>query len=233
MHDERPTLLLVPGLLCDEQLWRHQVAALSATADCVVADVATHDSVEGLAGAALAAVEGPFALAGLSMGGYVALEIVRRAPERVTRLALVDTQPRPDTDEQSERRRGFITQVRDGGFDEVVAALVPLGMHPAHVEDAALVQEFTAMAHRVGPEAFLRQQAAIIGRTDSVPSLASISCPTLVVCGREDQITPLEGSELMADEIPDARLVVLERCGHMSALEQPDAVTALMREWLG
>ncbi len=232
MHDERPTLLLVPGLLCDEQLWHHQVAALSATANCVVADVATHDNVEAMARAALAAVEGPFALAGLSMGGYVALEIVRQATERVTRLALIDTQPRPDTDEQSERRRGFITQVRDGGFDEVVAALVPLAMHPAHVEDVALVQEFTAMAQRVGPEAFLRQQAAIIARSDSVPSLAAISCPTLVVCGREDRITPLEGSELMAAEIPGARFVVLERCGHMSALERPDAVTELLREWL-
>lgn len=233
MSDERPTLLLVPGLLCDEQLWHHQVAALSDMADYVVADVATHDSVEATARAALAVVDGPFALAGLSMGGYVALEILRQAPERVSRLALIDTQPRPDTDEQAERRRSFVTQVRDGGFDEVVAALVPLAMHPAHVEDAALVEEFTAMAHRVGPEAFLRQQAAIIDRPDSVPFLAAISCPTLVVCGRQDRITPLEGSELMAAEIPDARLVVLERCGHMSALEQPDAVTELVREWLG
>jgi len=233
VYDDRPALLLVPGLLCDEQLWHHQVAALSATAGCVVADVGNHDSVEAMARAAVAAVAGPFALAGLSMGGYVALEIVRQAPERVTRLALVDTQPRPDTDEQSERRRGFVTQVRDGGFNEVVAALVPLAMHPAHVEDATLVEEFTAMAHRVGPEAFLRQQAAIIARPDSVPSLAAISCPTLVVCGREDQITPLDGSELMAAEIPGARLVVLERCGHMSALEQPDAVTELLRGWLG
>jgi pimeloyl-ACP methyl ester carboxylesterase len=231
MTRTRPTLLLVPGLLCDSELWRHQVAALSSEVACVVADVGSHDSVEALAAAALSTVEGPFALAGLSMGGYVALEIVRQAPERVARLALVDTQPRPDSEEQTQRRRAFVDQVREGGFDGVVAALVPLTMHPDHV--AALEQEFTAMAQRVGPAVFLRQQAAIIARPDSVPSLSAIACPTLVVCGREDQITPLEGSELMAAEIPGARLEVLEHCGHMSSLEQPGAVTALLREWLG
>lgn len=231
MSETRPTLLLVPGLLCDEQLWRHQVAALSADVECVVADVGVHDSIEALAHAALSGVDGPFALAGLSMGGYVALEIVRQAPARVSRLALVDTQPRPDSDEQAQRRRGFIDQVREGGFADVVAALLPLTVHPDHV--AALADEFTAMAHRVGPAAFLRQQAAIIDRPDSVPSLPGITCPTLVVCGREDQITPLEGSELMAAEIPGARLEVLEHCGHLSSLEQPGAVTSLLREWLG
>jgi pimeloyl-ACP methyl ester carboxylesterase len=231
MTRTRPTLLLVPGLLCDSGLWRHQLAALSSEVDCVVADVGSHDSVEAMAAAALSAVEGPFSLAGLSLGGYVALEIVRQAPERVARLALVDTQPRPDSEEQSRRRRGFVDQVREGGFDGVVAALVPLTMHPDHV--AALEPEFTAMAQRVGPAVFLRQQAAIIARPDSVPSLSAIGCPTLVVCGREDQITPLEGSELMAAEIPGARLEVLEHCGHMSSLEQPDAVTALLRAWLG
>ena len=231
MSAERTTLLLVPGLLCDDGLWRHQVEALSPEVDCVVADVAGHDSVAALASAALAGADGPFALAGLSMGGYVALEILRQAPERVTRLALVDTQPRPDSVEQSERRRGFVDQVRAGGFAEVVAALLPLSMHPDHVPD--LAAEFTAMARRVGPEVFLRQQTAIIARPDSVPSLAAIACPTLVVCGREDQITPLAGSELMAAEIPGARLEVLEHCGHMSALEQPDAVTGLLRAWLG
>ncbi len=231
MNEPRPTLLLVPGLLCDEQLWRHQVAALSTDVECVVADVDSHDSIEALAHAALSAVDGPFALAGLSMGGYVALEIVRQAPERVSRLALVDTQPRPDSDEQAQRRRGFIDQVREGDFAEVVAALVPLTVHPDHV--AALAGEFTAMAHRVGPAAFLRQQAAIIARPDSVPSLPGITCPTLVVCGREDRITPLEGSELMAAEIPGARLEVLEHCGHLSAWEEPGAVTSLLREWLG
>lgn len=231
MSAERTTLLLVPGLLCDKGLWRHQVGALAGTVDCVVADVGGHDSVEALAAAALSTVDGPFALAGLSMGGYVALEILRQAPERVTRVALVDTQPRPDSVEQSDRRRGFVEQVRAGGFAEVVQALVPLAMHPDHVPD--LAAEFSAMAHRVGAEAFLRQQAAIIARPDSVPSLAAVDCPALVVCGREDQITPLEGSELMAAEIPGARLAVLEHCGHMSALEQPDVVTDLVREWLG
>ena len=229
---ERSDLLLVPGLLCDPGVWRHQVEALSDLVECHVAEVANHDNVEAIARSALDRAPARFAMAAHSMGGYVALEIIRQAPERVTRLALLDTQPRPDTAEQAERRRGFITRVREGGFDDVVSGFPALALHQDRLSDDTLVGEFTAMAHRVGSERFLRQQTAIITRPDSLVTLGEITCPTLVACGRQDQITPLEHSELMATTVPGAHLEVIEDCGHMSTMEVPELVNSLLRDWL-
>lgn len=229
---DRPDLLFVPGLLCDEAVWRQQIDALEGTARCSVADVSTGDSVAAIARSILREAAPRFALAGISMGGYVALEMMRQAPERITRLALIDTQPRKDTPEQADRRRQVIDTASNGGFDEVVASFPPLLFHPDRLAEGSLVEEFSAMAHRVGCATFLRQQTAIIGRPDSVATLPGISCPTLVVCGRQDLITPLENSELMAAEIPGARLVVLEECGHMSTMEHPDLVNELLENWL-
>lgn len=231
-QDGLPDLLFVPGLLCDAGMWRHQVEALSDIVDCHIADVAGHDSVEAIAESILVQAPDRFALAALSMGGYVALEIMRQAPERVTRLALLDTQPHPDTIEQADRRRGFITTVEGGGFDEVVDDFPPLLFHQDRLSDAALVREFVTMAHRVGSETFLRQQKAIIGRPDSLSTLGDICCPVLIACGRQDLITPLENSELMAATVPGAFFVVIEDCGHMSSMEVPELVNGLLRNWL-
>jgi pimeloyl-ACP methyl ester carboxylesterase len=229
---DRQPLVLLPGLLCDPRLWAHQSEALSDIADVTVADMTRDDSMAGMARRALDAAPERFALAGLSMGGYVALEIMRQAPERVTRLALLDTGSRADTPEQTTRRRDLISLADRGEFKAVSPRLLPLFIHEGRLEDAALVADIAAMADAVGKEAFLRQQHAIMNRPDSRPELPGIACPTLVLCGRQDVLTPPELSEEMASLIPGADLVMVEACGHLSTMERPDEVNAAMRSWL-
>ncbi|HET8726890.1 MAG TPA: alpha/beta fold hydrolase [Alphaproteobacteria bacterium] len=231
MSDRIP-LLLLPGLLCDSALWAPQRAALADVAETSVADLTRHDSVRAMADSVLAAAPERFALAGLSMGGYVALEIMRQAPGRVDRLALLDTSARPDTDETAKRRRGLISLARMGRFKGVTPRLLPMLLHPDRLDDGPLTGTVMDMAERVGQAAFIRQQTAILGRPDSRPGLAAIACPTLVLCGRQDALTPLEMSEELAAGIPGADLVVVEDCGHLSTLEKPDGVTECLRAWL-
>ncbi|WP_225766863.1 alpha/beta fold hydrolase [Inquilinus sp. Marseille-Q2685] len=226
-------ILFLPGLLCDADLWTAQLNAFSAERPVAVASLAGSDSVAGLAEAALAAAPRRFALAGLSMGGYVALEIMRRAQERVAGLALIDTSARPDTEEQSRRRRALIALARTGKFKGVTPRLLPLLLHPSRLEDPVLTGRVMAMAARIGRDAFLRQQTAILGRPDSRPDLSRIGCPAVVVCGRQDELTPLPVSEEMAGLIPGADLVVVEDSGHLSTMEQPEAVNAALAAWLG
>jgi pimeloyl-ACP methyl ester carboxylesterase len=230
---ERQELVLLPGLLCDAALWRAQVAALADVAACRVADVTGHDSMAELAQAVLAAAPPRFALAGLSMGGYVAQEVVRQAPERVTRLALLDTSARADTDEQRSRRRGLIELAQKGRFKGVTPRLLPQLVAKERLADEELVDTVLGMAARVGRDGFLRQQKAILGRPDGRDDLARIRVPTLVACGREDVLTPLALHEEMASLIPGARLVVFERAGHLPPLERPDAVNEALLAWLG
>lgn len=227
-------LVLLPGLLCDEALWAPQVEVLSARCRCWVADLTRHDSISGMAAAVLR--EAPaerFALAGLSMGGYVAQEMVRQAPRRVERLALLDTRARPEEPEETERRRGLMALAqRERGFTPVTNRMLPLLLHPARITEEPLVSIVRAMAERVGLQAYLRQQTAIIARPDFRPLLAAIRCPTLVLCGRQDALTGLSFHEEMAAAIPVARLRVIEDCGHLSTLERPDEVNAALRKWL-
>ena len=232
MGQAREPLLLLPGLLCDHVVWQSQLEDLSDVSRCTVAQLGTQDTIESMARDALDAAPDTFSLAAHSMGGYVALEIMRRAPERVRRLALLSTQPRADTAEQADRRRAFIEKARRGGFSDVIAGFPPLLFHASRLGEPGLVQGFRAMAERVGQEAFLLQQRAIVARRDSVASLGAVACPTLVLCGRQDLITPIVNSELMADSIPGAELVVLEDCGHMTPVEQPVVVNRALRAWL-
>jgi pimeloyl-ACP methyl ester carboxylesterase len=225
-------LLLLPGLLCDDALWRPQCEALAGIANCRIADLTRDDSMSAMASRALEGTPDRFALAGLSMGGYVAQEIMRRVPERVTRLALLDTSARADNAEQTERRRGLIELAQKGTFKGVTPRLLPLLLHPDRLDDQALVSVVTGMAERVGKDAFLRQQKAIIGRTDGREELRRVRCPTLILCGANDALTPPKLHREMADRIPQARLVVIEDCGHLSTLERPDEVSAAMRDWL-
>ena len=225
-------LVLLPGLLCDAALWRHQTDTLADIAEITVADLTGDDRIDDMARTVLKAAPETFALAGLSMGGFVAHEIMRQAPGRVTRLALLDTSARADTPGQSERRRAFIAQTRHGDFKGVTSKLLPMLIHPDRLEDGDLTGTITAMAEGVGREAFLRQQNAIMNRPDCRRDLGAIHCPTLVLCGRQDALTPLAGHQEMADGIPDSTLVVIEDCGHMAPLERPRAVSAVMRYWL-
>jgi pimeloyl-ACP methyl ester carboxylesterase len=225
-------VLFLPGLLCDSDLWTAQLAVLSAERPVAVASLTGSDTVAGLAEAALAAAPQHFALAALSMGGYVALEIMRRAPERVAGLALIDTSARPDTEEQARRRRGLIALARTGKFKGVTPRLLPMLLHPARQEDPVLTGRVMAMAARIGRDAFLRQQTAILERPDSRPDLPRIGCPAVVICGRQDALTPLAASEEMAGLIPGAGLVVVEDSGHLAPMEQPEAVNAALASWL-
>ena len=225
-------LVLLPGLLCDAALWHGQVAGLADVAESSVADLTRDDSLVAMARRVLQAAPPQFALAGLSMGGYCAFEVMRQAPARVLRLALLDTGARADTPEQMSRRRGLIELAEKGEFKGVTPRLLPLLVHPDRLNDKALTGAVTAMAERVGKDAFLRQQKAIMGRIDSRPSLANITCPTLVLCGREDVLTPRALAEEIAAGIPGARLDLIDHCGHLSAMERPDAVTAELRQWL-
>ena len=225
-------LVLLPGLLCDEALWRHQSETLADLADIVVADLTGEDQAGAAAQQVIANAPEEFALAGLSMGGYVALEIMRQAPDRVVRLALLDTSARPDTLEKIKFRQELIDLARTGQFKGVTPRLLPKLVHPDRLDDPALVESVLAMAERVGREAFLRQQRLLMNRPDSRHDLALIHCPTVVICGRQDGLTPLADSIEMADKIPGGTLVVIEDCGHLSTMERPHAVSAVLRYWL-
>lgn len=228
----RPTLVLLPGLLNTGRLFERQIAAISDLVDVVVPELYHHDSVAAMAAAALAVAPERFALGGFSMGGYVCFEILRQAPQRVERLALLDTAATPDSPESLTRRQGLIEQTKLGRFHGVHRALLPQLVHPSRVNDSEVVQPILDMALEVGGDGFVREQTAIMGRPDSRHMLVDIEVPTVVVVGRQDLTTPQQRAEEMAADIADARLVVIEECGHMSPLERPAEVSAALRRWL-
>jgi pimeloyl-ACP methyl ester carboxylesterase len=226
-------LILVPGLLCDHVLWQHQAAALSQISECIVTDKhMRYETIGRIAEAVVADAPDRFALAGLSMGGYIALEICRRYGKRVERLALIDTSARADTAEQTEKRWKLIDLCRQGKFADVSELLFSVLVHPDRVTDEALKRQIVDMANRIGPEVFIRQQQAIMGRSNQVPCLGDITCPTVIVCGEQDQITPLECSKEMAALIQGSQLEVISDCGHMTSMEKPERVSAILFEWL-
>lgn len=230
----KQNLVLLPGLLCDAALWAPQIEALSDVAECWVPPSLAQGSVAAMAQSILQdAPFGTFALAGLSMGGYVCMEIMRQAPQRVTRLALLDTRAAADVPEETQRRRELIRLAQtERGFRPVTTRLLPLILHSSRLRDETLVTNVSAMAERTGIEAFVRQQHAIISRPDSRGDLANVTVPTLILCGRQDALTPLAHHQEMATLIAGAELIVVEDCGHLSTLERPEAVNAAMRGWL-
>ncbi len=237
MADSRATLLLLPGLNCDEDLWADQSAALGGSVVCIVPRYRDLDSIVAMADKALDAAPPRFALAGHSMGGRVALEIVRRAPERVSRLALLDTgyQAR-DAGERGEQearqRKALVELARDFGMRAMGAEWVRGMVHSARVGGGALIERILAMIERHTLEEYSAQIQALLERPEASDVLPQIRCPTLVACGREDAWSPLARHEAMAALIPQSRLVVFEHCGHMSTMEQPAQVTAALRNWL-
>jgi pimeloyl-ACP methyl ester carboxylesterase len=224
-------IVLIPGLLCSWRLYAEQLPALRRLGPVTVADHRRDDSMAALAGRVLAEAPPRFRLVGLSMGGYLAFEIMRRAPERVSRLALLDTTARPDTTEQTRRRQDQVARTQEGQFPQVVDDLYHAWVRPSRRDDA-MRRAVLQMAEETGPDAFVRQQAAIMGRADSRPDLAGIGCPTLVLGGADDELTTPAHAGEIADGVPGATLVVVPDCGHLSTLEQPGAVTGALLEWL-
>jgi pimeloyl-ACP methyl ester carboxylesterase len=226
-------LVLLPGLLLDARLWQAQIEGLGGRAAPWVADLTRDDTIAGMAHRVLAdAPAGRIALCGLSMGGYVAMEIVRLAPERVARLALLDTQAIPETPEATERRLTQVRLAKGGKLALVVARLLPLELYGPQLEDSRLRELRKAMALSVGTDAFLRQIAAIMGRPDARGTLAAIACPTLVLCGEHDLLTPPARHEEMAAAIRGSTLVSVPACGHLSTLEKPLEVNRALSAWL-
>jgi pimeloyl-ACP methyl ester carboxylesterase len=229
--------LLLPGLLCDRDVWLEQIGALSGSVACVVPDYHDLDSIGAMAGQVLAEAPPRFALAGHSMGGRVALEVVRRAPERVSRLALLDTgylgRPAGEEGEREARGRRYLVELGwERGMRAMGAEWLRGMLHPARVDDRALIAAILAMIERHTPERHAAQIRALLDRPDASDVLPQIRCPTLIACGREDAWSPLARHETMAGLIPGARLEVVEHCGHMSTMEQPAAVTAALQHWL-
>jgi pimeloyl-ACP methyl ester carboxylesterase len=225
-------IVLIPGLLASARMYAPQIPQLWRAGPVTIADHTRDDDMSAIAQRILAHAPARFALAGLSMGGYIAFEILRQAPQRIARLALLDTSARADAPEQSAMRRAQMTLASAGRLSEVVEQQFPRLVHRARRDDAALRELFTLMAGDVGAEAFIRQQTAIMGRSDSRALLASIRCPTLVLVGDADELTPPERAAEIAGGIAGSRLVTIARSGHVSTLEQPDEVTRALWEWL-
>jgi pimeloyl-ACP methyl ester carboxylesterase len=230
---EKVKLVLVPGLLCDARLWSAQIENLSDIAEMWVADHTRSATMADVARDVLRdAPFEKFALAGLSMGGYISLEIMRQAPQRVLKLALLDTAARGESPEQSKSRYELIELAERGGLSSVSDALMPLAIHPSRLSEKWLTDSIRSMFMNTGKAAFIRQLQAIMSRSESRPILAMIGCPTLVLCGRQDQLTPLDRHVEMAAGINGAVLGVLDDCGHMSTMEKPAEVNRALRHWL-
>ena len=225
-------LVLVPGLTCTARLYGPQIAALWPFGHAAVADHRRDADMAAIAARILKDAPPRFALAGLSMGGYIAFAMLRLAPERIARLALLDTAAGPDLPEQKVGREKFIAMAEAGKLTDVVEILTPRFLHRSRQNDEALKRVVRDMAAETGPEAFVRQQKAIMSRPDSRPLLASIRCPSLVLVGEGDELTPPELAKEIAGGISGARLVVVPDCGHLSTLEKPEAVNAALTDWL-
>ena len=225
-------IVLIPGLNCSARLYGEQIPILWRYGPVMVADHRRDASIAAIASRILAAAPPSFALVGLSMGGYIAFEIMRQAPERVAKLALLDTGARPETAEQTERRQVPMTTARAGNLRDVADESFVFFVHPDRHGDVALRDVVRAMAEETGVEAFLRQEQAIMARADSRPGLSAIRCPTLVLVGEQDRGTPPELAQEIAGAIASARLVVVPACGHLSTLERPQAVTKALIEWM-
>jgi pimeloyl-ACP methyl ester carboxylesterase len=224
-------ILLVPGLACTARLFAHQIPALWTLGPVTVANHTASDTIAGVGAAILERAPPRFHLAGLSMGGYICYELIRQAPDRVVKLALLDTAARADTPEQTERRRKLIALAEAGRLMEVNDVLWPVLVHERHEGDGRLRAVADEMLAETGAEAFIRQVKALISRIDSRPTLPTIRSPSIVLVGDSDRITPPAAGKEIADAIPGARYEIVPASGHLSTLEQPEIVTRLLTEW--
>ena len=228
----KPALALACAHMTDERLYAHQLAALESAYDCSVFVFREHDSMAGMAEQVLSAMPQRFTWIGLSLGGYVAFEAIRRALPRLERLVLIDTTAVADHPQRREGRHQDIATVRQGGIEALIPELPSRWLLPAHVSNAALGELMADMARSVGAVGQFNQQTAMLGRPGSRADLAQVRVPTLVMCGRQDPVTPLVDHEAMAACVPGAELQVIDSCGHLSTIEQPEAVTSALTRWL-
>jgi pimeloyl-ACP methyl ester carboxylesterase len=233
-HAVGDPLVLLPGMMCDQRQWEPQLNTLSTLCKSVqVCAISQHDSIQALASRVIEDAPLRFSLAGLSMGGIVAFEIWRQAPERVNRLALLDTNAAGETADRQCIRDKQIKRVKTGGLENIMRdEMKPRYLAQSSLEKSGLLDSVLAMAMELGPEVFIRQSIALRNRPDSTDTLPTIDCPVLVMCGEADTLCPVEYHEDMAGAIPEADLVIIPQCGHLSTMEQPDQVSAAMLNWL-
>ena len=228
----RPFVALACAHLTDERLYAAQLPALGADHECRAFVFRDHDTLAGMADELLAHAPERFTLIGLSLGGYVAFEIVRRQLSRLQRLVLIDTTAVADAPARRAGRLADMAKVREGGIEALIPELPSRWLLPAHARRPELVNLMADMARSVGARGQLNQQTAMLGRPDSHEDLARVTVPTLVMCGRQDPVTPLADHEAMAARVAGSRLRVIEECGHLSTIEQPQAVNQVLAEWL-
>lgn len=237
MSTAKIPLVLLPGLMCDDAVWQPQIARLGEIAETQVVDYGLSDSLSGMATLALSQAPARFALAGHSMGGRIALEIMRQAPERVLALAVLDTgyQPRPsgpDGEPEKAQRHGLLKLAEDEGMRAMGERWVQGMVHPDRLSDEQLIGAILDMIARKTPAHFAAQIQALLERPDAEELLKAVRCPTLILCGRQDSWSPLARHEQMAALMPTAKLVAIEDCGHMSTMERPEAVSVALSDWL-
>lgn len=225
-------LVLVPGLLCSAEIFAPQIPALWPHGPVLVANTLEGSTLPEIAARILEVAPPRFALAGISMGGYLSFELIRQAPSRIAKLALLDTSARADTTKQSQDRRAFVARARAGDFETLVTDALTTILHPSHRDDPRLREINLRMARTIGLEGMARHQEAIIARADSLARLPEITVPTLVLVGDSDALTPPSRAREMAAAIPHAELVVVPECGHSSTLECPEAVNRALAAWL-
>ncbi len=228
----RQCLVFACAHLTDERLYAAQVAALEGAYDCAVFAFREHDSLGAMAEELLARAPPRFTLVGLSLGGYLAFEIIRRQLDRVARLVLMDTTAVADTDARRAGRLADIATVKERGIEALIPALPARWLLPAHVGRVELTTLMSEMARSIGARGQFNQQTAMLGRPDSHADLERVKVPTLVLCGREDPVTPVGDHEAIAARVSGARLEIVERCGHLSAIEQPESVNRVLTNWL-
>lgn len=225
-------LILVPGLLCSHDLWLDQIDTFEQEYDLVLFDHMSHDNLPGMVSSFLEDAPQTFILAGLSMGGYIAFEMMRQAPGRVEKLILLDTNARADRQPQIDMREELIRRAENEDIRAIAKELTDYLIHPDRMSDRDLCDRIIAMAEDVGAGAFQRQQRALISRPDSRHSLSAITCPTLIISGEQDVLTPPKVHQEMAGLIPGAVYHQIADCGHLSTMERPEAVNLLMKKFL-
>lgn len=232
MLNSRQTLILIPGIICDEWVWKHQKNHLADVADISVADLRGHRSLAAMASSILQSAPDCFALAGHSMGGRVALEVIRQDKTRVTRLALMDTGVHPKAQAEDAKRQQQNLKAQELGMAAFADDWVPGMLHPDRRNDEKLIAAMRNMVLRMTASNLADQNQAMLTRTDATPVLSEIRCPTMMLCGRQDSYSPLQRHREIRGKIADAYLEIIEDAGHMTTVEQPSSVTDCMRRWL-